>query len=128
MKPIKAPDSAEKRRVNGHYRSRRRAFDGRTRQAKRWRALNEAFKARSGHRHDELCASLASLTVRREQLDVDLARGRDVDADLLLRLSSEIRRTAERLGLVNSDDEPKPLSPDAPSWLVGSRAEAEAAS
>ena len=74
--------------------------DGRRSAARRWKEIFRDGMARTGGRHETLCRSYASLVVRREMIDAEVVRGVDVDVDLLLRIASEIRRTAERLGLL----------------------------
>jgi hypothetical protein len=105
---IAAPPPRRSGRVPAPKRVRRRAADGRTidgrlASAKRWRALLAGFTVRTGGRHPELCAALASLIVRREMLDAAVMRAEPVDTDLLMRLSGEIRRLMTKLGL---DEEP----------------------
>jgi hypothetical protein len=99
-----------------------RAFDGRTREAKRWTALHEHYVALAGKQHDQLARALASLIVQREALDRASARGEPIDPLLLCRLSGEIRRLLSRLGL--DEPAPDPLPHDAPSWMLGPRAPA----
>lgn len=84
----------------------RLGVDLRTAAGRRWRDVFIQTMEATGNRNESLCRQLATLTVRREQLDAEVAAGRDVDVDLLLRLSSEVRRTQERLGL--TADEPGP--------------------
>ena len=95
-----------KQAVNGHdelhvvprkRRSRRRPFDGRTRQARAWRAAFDSAMASTGGRSEGLCRTYASLSIKRVQLDNQIASGIDVDVDVLLRVSSELRRTMARL-------------------------------
>ena len=77
--------------------------DGRTREARRWRDVYLDVMRRTGNRNETLCRSLASAILAREALDARLARGEDVDAALLIKLSGEIRRLTLRLHL---DEEP----------------------
>jgi hypothetical protein len=103
----------------------RLGIDLRSKDGRRWRDIYAAAMEATHARHESLCRQLATLTIRREQLDAQVAAGRDVDIDLLLRLSSEVRRTQERLGLLDAgDDEPDLLPHDAPLWMVGERASA----
>src|SRR5680860_377605 len=81
-------------------------IDGRTRQARRWRDVYTDLMARTGSHHEQLCRSLASLVLQREQLDASLARGERVDAQDLVRVCGTISRTMTKLGLVA--DEPVP--------------------
>ncbi|MEK4034116.1 hypothetical protein WOC76_13380 [Methylocystis sp. IM3] len=80
-------------------------IDGRSLWARRYRDLVCAYVDDAGgvHALSELRLSLirrvAALTVEAERLEVDLASGREVDVDLLARLSSHIRRIAETIGL-----------------------------
>jgi hypothetical protein len=93
--------------------------DGRSCAARRWRDLFRDYSQQTGGRHDQLCRSLASLVVRREQVDVALVSGGPVDTDELLRLCGAINRTMAKLGLVVDDDEPSadPTVPK-PNWLL----------
>src|SRR5680860_541548 len=81
-------------------------IDGRTRQARRWRDVYTDLMARTGSRHEQLCRSLASLVLQREQLDADLARGETVDTDELIRVVGAISRLTTKIGIVA--DEPVP--------------------
>jgi hypothetical protein len=80
-------------------------IDGRSLWARRYRDLVASYVDDAGgvHALSELRLSLirrvAALTVEAERLEVELASGRDVDVDLLARLSSHIRRIAETIGL-----------------------------
>jgi hypothetical protein len=80
-------------------------IDGRSIWARRYRDLVCSYVDDAGgvHALSELRLSLirrvAALTVEAERLEVELASGRQVDVDLLARLSSHIRRIAETIGL-----------------------------
>ena len=118
--PAEAP---EKPRRNGRAaapkRSRCKAFDGRLRSAKRWKSIFDDAMQRSGRCHESLCRTFASLTMRKEALDAEIASGRPVDVDQLLRLSSEVRRTADRLGLTDAaDDGAWSSDRPRPAWIV----------
>lgn len=91
------------------------AVDGRSREARRWRDLFRHYMVETDSRNEQLCRQLASLVVRREALDSEVAAGKPVDIDLLLRLSSEIRRSMTRLGLL-ADPEDEPI--DATDQVV----------
>jgi hypothetical protein len=61
-----------------------------------------------------LIRRIASLTLEAERLEVDLASGKQVDVDLLARLSSHIRRISETIGL---DRVAKDITPDLRAYL-----------
>jgi hypothetical protein len=73
--------------------------DGRTLEARRWRDLYEDAMARSGGLQEERCRTLATLILRKELLEGDLVSGRNVDPEILVKLSGEIRRISVALGL-----------------------------
>jgi len=81
------------------------AVDGRSREARRWRDLYHSFLNQTGNKHDQMVRSLASLVLRREQLDARIAVGEDIDTDLLLRLCGTINRTMAKLGIVADDED-----------------------
>jgi hypothetical protein len=83
-------------------------FDMRSREGRRWRDIYRQYMEASGNRHEQLCRGLASLVLRREQLDGAMARGEHVDADLLIKLSGEIRRTLTRLNINTADAQSTP--------------------
>jgi hypothetical protein len=90
-------------------------IDGRSIWARRYRDLVCSYVDDAGGigaiselRHS-LIRRIAALTVEAERLEVDLASGREVDVDLLARLSSHIRRIAETIGL---DRVVKDITPD----------------
>ncbi len=112
MEPIKTADTAElpspsAPRFDG-VKARRTGLvgvDGRRREAKAWlRHYSEAMD-RTGGRSQQLCKSYASLAVRREAMDAEVAAGAPVDTDLLLRVSGEIRRLARHLGIISDADD-----------------------
>ena len=90
---------AESVRDRAGKRVRSKPVDGRTRPAKRWKALHEHYAGLVGPQRDQACRALASLIVQREALDLASARGDLVDPLMLVRLSGEIRRLLSRLGL-----------------------------
>jgi len=104
------PAASRSRIANG-----RLGVDLRTAAGRRWRDVFLAAMEATGSRHESLCRQLATLTVRREQLDADVAGGRDVDVDLLLRLASEVRRTLTRLGLTDVED---PVGEDVTDQVI----------
>jgi hypothetical protein len=93
--------SARSRLTNG--KQLHAGIDGRSQPARRWRDLFRAAMERTGSRHEQLCRSLASMVIERERLDAAAASGLPVDVSLLVKLSSEIRRTQERLGILGPD-------------------------
>jgi hypothetical protein len=111
------PPASRSRIANG-----RLGVDMRSASGRRWRDVFLAAMEATHARHESLCRQLATLTVRREQLDAEVAAGRDVDIDTLLRLASEVRRTQRTLGLITSTEPgPEPLPADAPRWALGER-------
>lgn len=92
------PAASRSRIANG-----RLGVDLRTAAGRRWRDCFLSAMEATGSRNESLCRQLATLTVRREQLDAAVAAGKPVDVDLLLRLSSEVRRTLDRLRLTDPD-------------------------
>jgi hypothetical protein len=72
-------------------------IDGRSHNARRFRDLVRAHEASLGGNLSEvdmcLVRTAAALTLRSEQLQADLAAGKDVDSDALIRLASTSRRS-----------------------------------
>ena len=70
--------------------------DHRTVSAMRYRALLDSYTAELGGRLTEpekaLVQQIAAMQLRIEQLQAEIVEGRDVDADQIIRLSSEHRR------------------------------------
>lgn len=97
------PASSRSKIANGRY-----GFSLRTVQGRRWRDVFISAMEGTGAKNEQLCRAYASLVVRRESLDAEVASGEPVDVDLLLRCTSEVRRLQERLGLIvaDADDEP----------------------
>ncbi|MQA64501.1 MAG: hypothetical protein GEU76_01145 [Alphaproteobacteria bacterium] len=100
--------------------------DGRSRAARRFRDLLRAFLDKTGGRHADTCRALAAMCMERERLESKMAAGEVIDTDLLLRLASEIRRSQERVGLLEGEPAPELLPHDAPLWMIGERAPAPA--
>ncbi len=79
--------------------------DGRTLWARRYRDLfNDFLRDAGGAEHlsqlkIELCRRAAALAAEAERMECDLAQGQKIDADLLARLSSHLRRIAETIGI-----------------------------
>ena len=76
--------------------------DGRTIAARRFRDLVEAYSAELGGALTEAERSLvqqaAAVQIQCEELQRALVEGRDIDSDMLIRLSSEHRRLLAGLG------------------------------
>jgi hypothetical protein len=76
--------------------------DGRTVTSRRFRDLVEAYSAEIGGELSEADRSLvmqaAAIQIRCEELQLELVEGRDIDPDMLIRLSSEHRRLMAGLG------------------------------
>ncbi len=72
---------------------------------RRYRDLCNDFMADAGGAEHlsqlkiSLCRRAASLTVECERLECALAEGKQIDTDLLARLSSHLRRIGETIGL-----------------------------
>jgi len=103
--PHLAPVPANNRSRLGNGSALPSGVDGRSSAARRWKEIFRDSMHNTGGRHEQTCRSLASMVLQREALDAALARGEPIDADLLLRLSSEIRRTTTRLGLDEASPE-----------------------
>ena len=79
-----------------------RVADGRTQAAKRFRVLVEGFALELGggalsEPERGLIAQTAAVQIQCEQLQRAIVEGREVDADMLVRLSSEHRRLLSSL-------------------------------
>jgi len=76
--------------------------DGRTVTSRRFRDLVEAYSAELGGELSEadraLVMQAAAVQIRCEEIQLEIVEGRDVDPDLLVRLSSENRRLLAGLG------------------------------
>ena len=94
------PAASRSRITNGAL-----GIDLRTRSGRRWRDIYLDAMRQTGGRHEQTCRSIASLTLRHEQLDAQLAKGEDVDTSELVKLSGAIGRALVRAGLT-ADDEP----------------------
>lgn len=75
-------------------------IDLRTAAGRRWRDLLADAMRQTGGRNESLCRQLATLTVRREQLDAEVAAGEPVDPQDLIRVCGAISRLMRLLGLV----------------------------
>jgi hypothetical protein len=90
--------------VTNGSRLHRRGIDGRTRDAKRFRDLFESFvesirgKAGLSEADRALARMAASLTVKSEAMQAQVANGGDVDAEQLVRVSNSLSRVLGRLG------------------------------
>jgi len=91
--------------------------DGRTRAAKRWRAIHDSFRAQlrpgaTGVTQDALCKSLATVTLALEQMAAQQAQGAPVDTERLVALANLQGRLLERLGLTAPapQSEPDPVA------------------
>jgi hypothetical protein len=89
--------------VSNGSRLHRRGIDGRTRDAKRFRDLFESFARQlGGEAHlseaDRALARMAaSLTVKSEAMQAQVAKGGEVDAEQLVRVSNSLSRVLSRL-------------------------------
>lgn len=97
--PAAAKPTARSRLSNGRQMFLER-LDGRSIAARRWRDLFCQFMAQTGGRNEIMVRTLASLCLQRDLIDMRLAKGEDVDAGELIKLSGEIRRVMGRLGIV----------------------------
>lgn len=70
---------------------------GRSQPARRWRDLYRLYVNRTGGRHDELCQTAASLSLRLEIETAAVIRGEEVDPDVTVRLAGAIGRVLDRL-------------------------------
>ena len=94
----------------------RLGVDLRTSTGRRWRDIFADAMRRTRGSHEQLCRSLATLTIEHEALDAAVVGGRDIDPLHLIRLAGAIKRTLDRLDLVAPAE---PVADDAPAWLVG---------
>src|SRR3984957_17512277 len=89
--------------VSNGSRLHRRGIDGRTRDAKRFRDLFESFaqslggEERLSEADRALARMAASLTVKSEAMQADVAKGVEVDAEQLVRVSNSLSRVLSRL-------------------------------
>jgi hypothetical protein len=94
--------------------------DGRTVTSRRFRDLVEAYSAEIGGELSEADRSLvmqaAAIQIRCEELQLELVEGRDIDPDMLIRLSSEHRRLMAGLGA--RADKSKPAGPALQDYLA----------
>ncbi len=85
--------------------------DGRTLAARRFRGLCEAFETELGggqltETERGMVRQAAGLQLRLEQLQGEIVEGRDVNADEIIRLSSEHRRVLSALRLKGVKNKP----------------------
>jgi hypothetical protein len=89
--------------VSNGSRLHRRGIDGRTRDAKRFRDLFESFakglggEERLSEADRALARMAASLTVKSEAMQAEVAKGGEVDAEQLVRVSNSLSRVLGRL-------------------------------
>ncbi len=89
--------------VTNGSRLHRRGVDGRTRDARRFRDLFESFaaslggEARLSEADRALARTAASLTVKSEFMQAEVAAGGEVDAEQLVRVSNSLSRVLSRL-------------------------------
>jgi len=98
--------------------------DGRTIAARRFRALIESFEKELGGNLSEVERSLirqaANLVQVSERLQADVVAGLQVDADAMVRISSEARRI---LGMLRAKAaKNKPAGPTLAEYLAAKRA------
>jgi hypothetical protein len=121
MSPPAASRPCQRRTVSGIELPR---TDGRKIHARRYRRLIETFEAELSGQLSEadkaLCRQAAALTLRAEQVQCDVVNGLAVDADALVRISSEARRI---LGLLRSKGmKHRPPAPTMRERLLGGAA------
>jgi hypothetical protein len=94
--------------------------DQRTVSAMRYRSLLDSYAEELGGRLTEpekaLVQQIASMQIRIEQLQAAIVEGRDVDADQIIRLSSEHRRLLTSLR--GKAAENRPAGPNLQSFLA----------
>lgn len=85
---------------------RRKAYDGRTSRARRFRALmaafSEGFGGKAGARETSLIRQAAACTIEAEDLQAKIINGEHVDPDVLVRVSNVLARSLSALGLKRS--------------------------
>jgi hypothetical protein len=123
-RPYKAPTHRRERRTDGGIPLPRGA-DGRTVSARRYRQLVESIQADLGGNLSTVDIALvrqgACLTLAAEQIQADVAAGRPIDADALVRVSSEARRILETLRSKATAN--KPTGPTLADYLAQKQAE-----
>jgi hypothetical protein len=101
--------------------------DGRTVSARRFRDLVIAYSSEIGNELSEadrgLVQQAAAVQIACEQLQFDIVEGRDVDPDMLIRLSSENRRLLAGLGA--KADKSKPPAPTLADLVAELQADEE---
>jgi hypothetical protein len=89
-------------------------IDGRSHNARRFRDLVRAHEASLGGNLSEIDMALvrtaAALTLKSEQLQADLAAGKDVDSDALIRLASTSRRALAAVSAKAIDRKPTAMT------------------
>jgi hypothetical protein len=101
--------SNRSRITNGrrHYAPRHGGPDGRSREARRWRDLHQAFVEQLNHTPNAaesvLLRNAADLALASETMSAAIARGEVIDAEELGRMSFALRRTLVLLGLVDGE-------------------------
>ena len=133
-----AADESHKRRSRkrrAHRRARRTLTgitlplsDGRTRASKRFKQLVESFERELGGGLSEVEQSLvrqaANLVQVSERIQADVVAGVQIDADAMVRVSSEARRI---LGMLRAKaGKSKPAGPDLASYLAQAYPKADA--
>ncbi len=114
--------------VSNGSRLHRRGIDGRTRDAKRFRDLFESFARQLGgeERLSEadraLARTAASLTVKSEAMQAQVAAGGEVDAEQLVRISNSLSRVLARL----VKRQPRDTTPTLAEYLAANHGEGAA--
>jgi hypothetical protein len=84
--------------------------DGRTIRSRRFRDLTESYAAELGDELTEadrgIIQQAAAVQIACEELQMALVEGRDIDSDMLIRLSSEHRRLLAGLGAKAANNKP----------------------
>jgi hypothetical protein len=118
--PASSRPSALRSRVTNRP-SLNQGVDQRTSSARRWRDLFEGYLEQANVCKEDLarvglCRRAASLSVLSDGLDAKVARGENVDAELLVRQTGALGRVLASLGLADWQDSvrvvPPPLKPD----------------
>lgn len=99
-------------------------LDGRTRGAKRYRALLAEYLELTGGKYSDLVRSLVALVMQREVMEARIASGELLDALDVVRVANSIARLMVKLGLAPCNED----APDATAEVIAHiRAATEAA-
>jgi hypothetical protein len=102
--------------VTNGSRLHRRGIDGRTRDARRFRDLFESFveglggETKLSEAERALARTAASLAVKSEAMQAEVAAGGEVDSEQLVRVSNSLARVLGKLGIKKQAPAPQTLA------------------